>query len=340
MKRVCHNVFMAEERNKQVARILRIIQLLSGNRSGYSIKEIGQKLKDEGFKCEERTIYRDIEAIERVHFPIVIEDQIYKLKEGAKTNLSVDFTYPELLALFIARKSLDSLAESPIKEPLDSMFNKIESAFGKGIVELAEELNPFFNFHISPKWGAQVPSEVMSTIEKGCYEGQALKLEYRAPSTGEAGWGYVDLKVGPEYVVFTHDGAYLYAKRLDTNEFKLYAFPRIRSVILLEEAYEPELQGEEKIHKDSFGVLTSGEVSEVKLEITEPIASYVAERKWHSSQQVVRTEKGITLGLEVRLNDELARWILGLGPAATVVEPKELKDLVKKLAKDISGKAS
>jgi predicted DNA-binding transcriptional regulator YafY len=336
MKLIRHNRGMTAERNKQVVRILRIIQLLTSNRSGYTVKELLNKLNEEGLKCEERTVYRDIEAIEMVHFPIVKEESIYKLKDGAKASIPLDFSYPELLALFIARKSLGTLAESPFNEPLESIFNKIETSLGKGVVDLASELTPFFDFQLSPSWGVHVPNEVMSTIEKGCAEGQALKIEYRSPST-EPGWGYTDLRVGPEYIIFTHDGAYLYAKRIDTKEFRLYAFPRIRSAVLLEEPYVAEFQGDEKVHKDSFGVLTIGEVSAVELVITEPMASYISERKWHASQQMIRTEKGITLNLEVRVNDELARWVLGLGPSAKVVAPSELKQRVQELAKEIAS---
>jgi predicted DNA-binding transcriptional regulator YafY len=334
-----YNNNMAPERNKQVERILRIIQILMNTRVGYSIKELAVRVNQEGHACGDRTIRRDIEALESLHFPIIKDGSNYKISDGAKVHLPIEMSYPELLALYVARKSLNTLANSPFNEPLQSVFNKVETNLGKGIVDLVNEMNPIFDFHLSPKWGTQVPAEVMSTIEQGCGIGKALRIEYRVPSI-EPGWDYVNLKIGPEYIVFTHDGAYLYAKRLDTNEFKLYAFPRIRAAVLLEELYTAELQGEEKIHKDSFGVLTSGEVYKVQIEIAEPIASYVAERMWHSSQQVIRTEKGITLNMEVRVNDELARWVLGLGPKATVKTPTVLKELVSKLATDISKKVA
>jgi predicted DNA-binding transcriptional regulator YafY len=329
---------MEIERNKQVERIIRIIQILMDTRAGYSIKELTVKINERGFDCKDRTVRRDIEALELLHFPIIKEGANYKFVDGATVYLPMALSYPELLALYIARKSLVSLAASPVNDPLQSAFNKVEATLGKGIVNLVEQMNPIFDFHITPKWGAQVAPEVMSTIEQGCEKGKALIIEYRVPSVAP-GWDYINLKIGPEYIVFTHDGAYLYAKRLDTNEFRLYAFPRMRTAVLLEENYVAELQGEEKIHKDSFGVLTSGDIHKVEINIAEPIASYVAERKWHSSQQVIRTESGVTLHLEVRINDELARWVLGLGPHATVKAPSELQEMVSKLAHEISRKA-
>ena len=44
--------------------------------------------------------------------------------------------------------------------------------------------------------------------------------------------------------------------------------------------------------------------------------------------------------LRVRVNDELVRWILGLGPSAIVVAPISLRDAVVAMAKEIQEKNS
>jgi predicted DNA-binding transcriptional regulator YafY len=92
--------------------------------------------------------------------------------------------------------------------------------------------------------------------------------------------------------------------------------------------------------KDGLGVLTVGEVKDVEVFIEEPIASYVSERRWHESQQITRVERGIHFKLRVRVNDELARWVLGLGPSAMVVSPTELRDMVVSLASSVKNKNS
>ena len=76
----------------------------------------------------------------------------------------------------------------------------------------------------------------------------------------------------------------------------------------------------------AFGSLNMGEVHEVELFIREPMASFVEERRLHSSQRTVRKEDGITLVMQVRLNDELTRWILSLGGSVQVIRPDLLQE--------------
>jgi hypothetical protein len=55
-----------------------------------------------------------------------------------------------------------------------------------------------------------------------------------------------------------------------------------------------------------IGVLQLGDIHEVEIFVKEPIASYVAERRWHSSQTIIRGQDGITLTLRVKINEGLA----------------------------------
>jgi predicted DNA-binding transcriptional regulator YafY len=333
-----------EKRNGQIIRTLRLVHLFISHRSGFTVQNLLAQLKNEGIPCNTKMIYRDMEALEAAFFPLIKEGRIYKISPNAKSSFPVVLDFTELIALFIARESLQSFPGTPITSPLTSMFNKVEATLGPKLVALSNQLRKIYTFQMLPKSGTMVPSEVHETIDAACAEQQVLEIEYRATAKKatipDSTWDYVKFKVGPEYIIIRHDGTYLYAKRLDTDEFRLYAFPRIKSAICLEDAYQAVHQGDNKIHRDSFGVLTSGQVSKIVIEICEPIANYVAERNWHPSQKIARTKNGIELQLEVRVNDELARWILGLGPAALVKAPKNLADLVKQLAEEVVEKAS
>lgn len=127
-------------------------------------------------------------------------------------------------------------------------------------------------------------------------------------------------------------------KRLHTkdNKIKYFSLNRIMSAMRLEEIYEPEEKFSlEAYVKESFGILSLGDVGDVEIFVTEPMASYVSERRWHETQKINRTPQGITLKIRVRVNDELARWILSLGPAARVVAPENLQTMVSQAADEI-----
>ena len=57
------------------------------------------------------------------------------------------------------------------------------------------------------------------------------------------------------------------------------------------------------------------------------------EIKWHPTQQIEELPDGnVILTAEVPYLDEVARWVLAGAPNAKVIEPKELKDMVKEFA--------
>jgi hypothetical protein len=59
-------------------------------------------------------------------------------------------------------------------------------------------------------------------------------------------------------------------------------------------------------------------------------ARYVEEKIWHESQTICKLpDKSLEMTLQVAGLDEIKQWVMGLGPEAEVLEPKQLKDLIQ-----------
>jgi predicted DNA-binding transcriptional regulator YafY len=325
-------------RNDQVTRVLAAISLLERNPSGFSVSDLHQKLVVDGFECSKRSVYRDLEAIERAHFPVtregVGEDSRWRLDSIASISRNIQISYRELLALFIARGTLDSMKGSPIYESIQSFFNRIEKALGSKFQEGLLELESYLRFKPKQTWQSGISQEVLDTVHQACAEGHRLRIEYRSVS-GAAKGETKSRTVGPDAIYFADAGAYLIAKDLESGQHKTYALARVSSAIQLPDEYESDGFVAKEFLKNGIGVLGRGEIQQVEIQIAEPIASYISERRWHESQVTTRTESGITLRMQVMVNDELARWVLGLGPAAQVIAPSELRDAVTTLAHSI-----
>lgn len=325
-------------RNDQVTRILRIINMLETNPQGLTVREIHSRLEQTGVNCTVRSIYRDLEAIERVHLPItkdgVREDSRWKLDTVASVSRTIQFSYRELMALFIARNSMESMRGSPIFEPLDQLFSRLEMLLGPRAQEALQEFDQYLGFKARQTWQSGVPQEVLDTIHQACAEGHLLEIEYRAVSGDSK--GEIKLRrVGPEAIYFADAGAYLIAKDLESGQHKTYALARVRSAVLLSDTYDSHGFIAKEFLRDGIGLLGSGEAQLVEIEIEEPMASYVSERRWHESQVVTRTENGIRLRMMVKVNDELVRWVLGLGVSSTVISPRSLNSLLIQAAQKI-----
>ncbi len=328
-------------RNEQVTRVITVIQLLEANPRGFSVRELHERLEQSGISCSPRTIYRDLAAIEAAYFPVTREgtgdEARWKLNSIATVTPSIQFSYRELMALFIARHSLESMKGSPVFDAIESFFLRIEKVLGTRVQEGLKEFDSYLGFKSRPSWQSGVSQEVLDTIHQACAEGHVLEIGYRSVS-GESKGEYKTRKVGPETIYFIDSGAYLIAKDLQSGVFKTYSLARVSSAVLLEDVYDRHGKAADEIMKDGFGVFSQGDTEEVIIEISEPIASYVAERRWHDSQSVTRNAGGITLRMQVKVNDELVRWVLGLGPSVTVIKSEQLKQLIGTSAEEILRK--
>lgn len=329
-------------RNRQVARILRILHHLEIHQQGLSAREILNKLNDEGHGCSRETVYRDLKAIEQAFIPLDLDESTettkYKLSRVAHVSKDVVFSYVELLALAISRESMRVFDGTTLEEILSPMFTRIEKLLGLKGEKAMQEFSAYMGFKPRAAYGVKVPREVLDTLHQACAEGHVLEVDYLATSGTRAGQ-VATRRLGPEMLYFADSGVYLIAKDLgaEGQPLKTYAVSRIKRAVMSTEAYSSKGFDFDHFQKDSLAVYSSGEVTKVEIQIKEPIASYIAERQWHPSQRTVRTVDGIRFTLEVRLNDDLIRWILGLGASAEVLGPKTLRERMSDEIEQLAG---
>lgn len=329
-------------RNDTVSRILKVIHLLEVHPSGLSVKELRQKLDEQGYKASERTIYRDIEALEMLRLPVIREENPnqagqsrLRLESVASIHQKISFSYHELIALFLSRESMQIYKGSPFFRVVDQFFEKIEKGLGLGGQKELLNIQGYVGFKPSSTWQSTVQHEIMDTLYDACAEGQELQIIYKAKS-GEHKDQFVPRRVGPEGLYFVDSGAYLVAKDLGKKEYRTYSVNRIVEAKKLDDEYVSSLNLKDYL-KNSIGLINSGEIKPVEVFIKDPIASYVSERRWHDSQTITRVDDGVVMKMTVQINAELVRWILGLGSAAVVRAPVELIHELKNEAQNISG---
>ena len=79
----------------------------------------------------------------------------------------------------------------------------------------------------------------------------------------------------------------------------------------------------------SFKVMQD-ELYGVIIRVSPAWARYVGEKIWHESQRIQKLiDGGIEISFKVAGLSEICQWVLSMGPEAVVVEPTELKVLIK-----------
>jgi len=73
------------------------------------------------------------------------------------------------------------------------------------------------------------------------------------------------------------------------------------------------------------------ELHMVKVRISPGWARYVGEKIWHESQKITKLlDGGLEITFRVAGLDEIKRWILSFEPEAAVLEPENLREIIRK----------
>ena len=327
-------------RNSQVARLYAILKVMEGSTQGLTVREIHAALESRGHELGKRTVYRDLEALSQAGFPLFPDETSedteaarWKLEQNTKISQYLVLSYRELVALYLARQSLEPLKSTPFYSDLQSVFLKFEERLGKKAKEFFETISREIYFAPTPQWGLGLDARVLESVQFACSEGQTLKVHYSSASSKTERVRHL----GPHFLYFAKGSIYLVAEDLEVKETKIFALPRMKDVEVEDSAYTGTPIDPEALFSGSLGVFTGGEkVEKIALQFSRTVSPYVRERRWHESQRIVDREGGETeVHLELSLTPELTQWVLGFGPEVRVLGPKKLQELVCKSATEL-----
>src|SRR5262249_526228 len=126
-------------RNDRIARLFRVLDHLARSRRGLPLKTLADR---EGWKL--RSLYRDIEALEKAGFPLVHEEGRYRLMEGWIPAPQIGVDPDELLALSVARQQAAGWRGSEVGEALDRLYGKLAARPGQSATLLPPGLGEAF----------------------------------------------------------------------------------------------------------------------------------------------------------------------------------------------------
>ena len=248
-------------RNGQVARFYKILSLLEGAPHGLSVTDILERLRGWGVEVTERTVYRDLEGLKEAGFPLEVKGTN---TEGAnrwtseKTTRISDYLVlnaREVLALFMARKLLTPLKETPFYEDLETTFAKIEGKLGSKMQSYLEELEGDLHFEPGPRWGLGLDPEVVETCRTALLERQMLEVEYFSVHKQERSTRVL----GPHVMYFAKGSLYLLARDMGDQVIKTFAMPRISRAAMLDQAFTEAPIDPAQFFENSFGVFRGKE---------------------------------------------------------------------------------
>lgn len=316
-------------RNAEVIRQWKILKRIEAGRYTSSVALAAEH------GVTERTIRRDIEALQEAGFPLYDERadgrKIWRLVEGYKQRLTQSFTLSELAALHFGKNLMSFLGGSPFAGDLDSAFAKIREALPARALPYLSRVQDLFAVKPEPwKDYSKKKDVIAGLIDASLHERQA-RLEYYSLSSRRS----KSYTVEPYRVVYHHGGLYLYARVAEYGEVRTFAVERISRLEVLDQAFQAPKDFDVSAYaRGAFGI-TAGRPEPVELLFAAPVADYVRERVWHESQSLDERPGGsLSLKMSVAPGAELQQWLKGFLPHVRVLAPRSLRDA---LARDLKA---
>jgi predicted DNA-binding transcriptional regulator YafY len=308
-------------RNAEVIRQWRILKTIEANHHATT----AALARDCG--VTERTIRRDIEALQEAGFPLYDDREagrkVWRLVPGYKQRLTKTFSLSELAALYFGKNLLSYLGGAPFAHDLESAFAKIKEALPEKSLPYLARIQDLFAARPDPVKDYSKKKEVIAGLVEATLHERQAKVEYYSFNSRKTK-GYL---LDPYRLVYYHGGLYLYARSHEHAEVRTFAVERISRIEVLEAGFAvPKDFNVSEYARGAFGI-AGGAPERVVLEVDAAVGPYVRERVWHESQELVEREDGsLLLRMEVVPGFELRSWIKGFLPHVRVLEPKSLRE--------------
>lgn len=301
--------------------------------SGLSVKQLARD-----FGVTERTVWRDVAALQEVGFPLVDEKRdrttywrmlAMPLKALNDAGLSVT----EACSLYLSRALLVGFTGTPFEPGLAAIIRKIDKGLSPKVRAFLKQLPEVI--HVKPAPRKKVTETrhdefVARLIEAAAERRVATVLYFSVHSNREK-----DYELHPYSLGYADGGLYLTAFVPEYRQVRLFAVERVRRVQLQERHFTPVEDLAAEPFGQSLGVNRGQRAERIVVEFTPRVASYVREREWHPSQQLEPLpDGGVRVTLKVCRDWALRSWVLGWGAHARVVSPSALAEEILEQLED------
>lgn len=275
-----------------------------------------------------KTIQRDIEFL-KFHYnaPIDFDKNrmgfFYTDPSFRLNPLKIDSS--DFLGIAVTEKVLAQYNNTPYSKYFQNFFRKLDNMLeGKLSVDL-KDIDKIMSFYIGPV--RSVDENIMRIVEIGLRESRRIQIDYLTGWSGKESERDLDI-----YHLKNFQGDwYAIGYCLKSKQIKVFSVSRIKKIRLTNIHFEiPDKFSIEDYFKDSFGIFESDKLYNIKLRFTSNGARYIKEKVWHKSQVITENYDGsINMDLTVNNLNEILTWVLSMGRECKVIQPKELKTMVR-----------
>jgi len=285
------------------------------------------------FNISLRTVYRDVKALDEAGVPVIGEAGIgYSIMEGYRLP-PVMFTKEEATAFLTAEKLVEKLTDHSTKKNYGTAMLKIKAVLRLTEKDYLEDMEP----HIEVIENQYVPKRTNDTIHlqqvlQSIAGKNVLQLEYFANHNQQNSTRDVE----PVGIYYLAEHWYMVGYCRLRKDYRTFKFGSINTLRVTDTVFDQQ--------HPSLKSFLSKESKEKKLQtvvllINKTILPHFGDQKYYNGF-VSQKDQGDMVEmtfLTASLNG-FARWYMVFGDQADIVEPVELRELVKEVLVSISAK--
>lgn len=212
---------------KRLSRLTAILTILQTKRL-LTASELANK-----FSVSNRTVYRDIKALEQAGVPILTEDgKGYSLMEGYRIP-PLMFTESEANALITAEQLILKNKDASFVKEYSEAINKIKSVLRNNTKDKANLLSDRTVFRQNAE--NDRTSNYLSTLQLALTNFNLVKIKYHSPDTNQT----TERTIEPFAIYSTQDNWLLIAFCSLRKDFRAFRLDRIQNLTTLNEQFEP-----------------------------------------------------------------------------------------------------
>lgn len=218
---------MSDNDTKRLSRLTAILMLLQTKRLS-TASELASR-----FMVSNRTIYRDIKALEQAGVPILTEEgKGYLLMEGYRIP-PVMFTESEANALITAEQMILKNKDASFVKEYSEAINKIKSVLRNNTKEKANLLSSRTVIRQNADHGRT--SNYLSALQLALTNFNLIKIKYHSPETQQT----TNRIIEPFAIYSTQENWLLIAYCLLRKDFRAFRLDRIQNLTTLNQQFEP-----------------------------------------------------------------------------------------------------
>ena len=307
-------------RGDGLARQLQLMRMLE-TRQEIVVPEVAAEL---GYTV--RTVYRDLQVLERVGVPIYQDrhggQARWRVVEGYRRRLSLTLSWPEMMALGLARKLLAQLGTTPLGDAAASAMKKISDALPRELADRTSRLEESLSAQLGAAHDYERHGDALRILVDAIDRHETVRLQYRKLGTRTSEERHVD-----PYLLHVQSGAvYMMGFCHHRNAVRTFLLDRIREVARTAALFGARVAFAPAAMVQGALGPWEGAPQKVLVRFDEEMAELAAERRVHPSQRTQwRSDQQLDVELRVPICPSLIAWLLGWGKHVQVIAPASLR---------------